>query len=172
MSSRHPARARHRRLAYRTQSPFGMCGSWRMTVNGVARWTSAATPIEGRKGRRMEIAPLGNLPVIRDRRGRHERVLRQVGPGARPLRGNSDAKGRCLRTSRPGRRAAWKSIHPSECIGWACATQRATVGRGTRIICPAASIVRDATDASATSPTQRRLRAVAGDSAAMPATPM
>ena len=54
-------------LAYRFACRVGMCGSCAMTVNGVARWT-CRTHIDkaiGQKGE-ITIAPLRNLPVIRD----------------------------------------------------------------------------------------------------------
>jgi fumarate reductase iron-sulfur subunit len=51
-------------LAYRYACRVGMCGSCAMTVNGVARWT-CRTHVD-RVGEKLEIAPLRNLPVIRD----------------------------------------------------------------------------------------------------------
>ncbi len=54
-------------LSYRFACRVGMCGSCAMTVNGVARWTcrthvSAVVDANGE----LEIAPLANLPVIKD----------------------------------------------------------------------------------------------------------
>jgi fumarate reductase iron-sulfur subunit len=51
-------------LAYRFACRVGMCGSCAMTVNGVPRWT-CRTHVD-RVGDKLEIAPLRNLPVIRD----------------------------------------------------------------------------------------------------------
>ena len=54
-------------LAYRFACRVGMCGSCAMTVNGVPRWTCRThvdTAIKD-KGE-ITIAPLRNLPVIRD----------------------------------------------------------------------------------------------------------
>ena len=51
-------------LAYRYACRVGMCGSCAMTVNGVARWT-CRTHVDA-IGDSLEIAPLKNLPVIRD----------------------------------------------------------------------------------------------------------
>jgi fumarate reductase iron-sulfur subunit len=53
-------------LSYRFACRVGVCGSCAMRVNGVSRWTcrthvSAVAPDD-----RLEIAPLANLPVIRD----------------------------------------------------------------------------------------------------------
>src|SRR3954454_5781395 len=53
-------------LAYRFACRVGMCGSCAMTVNGKARWT-CRTHVEVVAGdSELEIAPLSNLPVIRD----------------------------------------------------------------------------------------------------------
>ena len=54
-------------LAYRFSCRVGMCGSCAMTVNGVARWT-CRTHIDAvsKEGKEITIAPLRNLPVIRD----------------------------------------------------------------------------------------------------------
>lgn len=53
-------------LAYRFACRVGMCGSCAMTVNGRPRWTcrtrADTVAIEGR----LEVAPLSNLPVIKD----------------------------------------------------------------------------------------------------------
>ena len=53
-------------LAYRFACRVGMCGSCAMTVNGSPRWTCRThvdkVAVEGR----LEIAPLANLPVVRD----------------------------------------------------------------------------------------------------------
>ncbi len=53
-------------LAYRYACRVGMCGSCAMTVNGVARWTCRTHVARVAKDDRIEIAPLANLPVIRD----------------------------------------------------------------------------------------------------------
>ncbi|HSH89919.1 MAG TPA: 2Fe-2S iron-sulfur cluster-binding protein, partial [Ramlibacter sp.] len=54
-------------LAYRFACRVGMCGSCAMTVNGKARWscrTHVAKVVDARG--QLEIAPLSNLPVIKD----------------------------------------------------------------------------------------------------------
>jgi fumarate reductase iron-sulfur subunit len=53
-------------LSYRYACRVGVCGSCAMTVNGKARWTcrTHAANIAGQN--RLEIAPLNNLPVIKD----------------------------------------------------------------------------------------------------------
>jgi fumarate reductase iron-sulfur subunit len=53
-------------LAYRFACRVGMCGSCAMTVNGVARWTCRTHVAEVADGDRLEIAPLANLPVVKD----------------------------------------------------------------------------------------------------------
>ena len=53
-------------LAYRFACRVGMCGSCAMTVNGVARWTCRTHVSKVADDGRLEIAPLANLPLIRD----------------------------------------------------------------------------------------------------------
>lgn len=53
-------------LAYRFACRVGMCGSCAMTVNGVARWTCRTHVSKVVDGESLEIAPLSNLPVIKD----------------------------------------------------------------------------------------------------------
>ena len=53
-------------LSYRFACRVGMCGSCAMTVNGVARWTCRTHVSKVARGNDLEIAPLANLPVIKD----------------------------------------------------------------------------------------------------------
>jgi fumarate reductase iron-sulfur subunit len=53
-------------LAYRFACRVGMCGSCAMTVNGKARWTCRTHVAKVAHGDALQIAPLANLPVIRD----------------------------------------------------------------------------------------------------------
>ena len=53
-------------LAYRYACRVGMCGSCAMTVNGLARWTCRTHVSAVAKDDRVQIAPLANLPVVRD----------------------------------------------------------------------------------------------------------
>jgi fumarate reductase iron-sulfur subunit len=62
----HIQRALDPTLAYRYACRVGMCGSCAMTVNGVARWTCRTHVDKAAKDDALEIAPLRNLPVIRD----------------------------------------------------------------------------------------------------------
>jgi fumarate reductase iron-sulfur subunit len=53
-------------LSYRFACRVGMCGSCAMTVNGKARWTCRTHVAALGSGSELEIAPLNNLPVIKD----------------------------------------------------------------------------------------------------------
>ncbi|MGH8699655.1 MAG: succinate dehydrogenase/fumarate reductase iron-sulfur subunit [Burkholderiales bacterium] len=62
----HIQRALDPTLAYRFACRVGMCGSCAMTVNGRARWTCRTHVDKVAADGRLEIAPLNNLPVVRD----------------------------------------------------------------------------------------------------------
>ena len=53
-------------LTYRFSCRVGMCGSCAMMVNGKPRWTCRTHVQKALDGNRIEIAPLRNLPVIKD----------------------------------------------------------------------------------------------------------
>jgi fumarate reductase iron-sulfur subunit len=53
-------------LSYRFSCRVGMCGSCAMTVNGVARWTCRTHVSKVALDGLLELAPLANLPVIKD----------------------------------------------------------------------------------------------------------
>ena len=53
-------------LTYRFACRVGMCGSCAMMVNGEPRWTCRTHVQRVSEGGRLQIAPLRNLPVIRD----------------------------------------------------------------------------------------------------------
>jgi fumarate reductase iron-sulfur subunit len=53
-------------LSYRFACRVGMCGSCAMTVNGKARWTCRTQVAKVASDGRLDIAPLANLPVVRD----------------------------------------------------------------------------------------------------------
>ncbi|MCX7962500.1 MAG: 2Fe-2S iron-sulfur cluster-binding protein [Burkholderiales bacterium] len=59
-------RERDPTLAYRFACRVGMCGSCAMTVNGAPRWTCRTHVDKVAPDGRLRIAPLANLPVIRD----------------------------------------------------------------------------------------------------------
>jgi len=53
-------------LSYRFACRVGMCGSCAMMVNGAPRWTCRTHVQKVADDNRLEIAPLRNLPVIKD----------------------------------------------------------------------------------------------------------
>lgn len=53
-------------LSYRFACRVGMCGSCAMTVNGKARWTCRTHVAKIADSDTLEIAPLDNLPIIKD----------------------------------------------------------------------------------------------------------
>lgn len=53
-------------LSYRFACRVGMCGACAMTVNGVARWTCRTHVSKVVEGNAIQIAPLANLPVVKD----------------------------------------------------------------------------------------------------------
>lgn len=53
-------------LSYRFACRVGMCGSCAMTVNGAPRWTCRTHVDKVAADGRLEIGPLGNLPVVKD----------------------------------------------------------------------------------------------------------
>jgi fumarate reductase iron-sulfur subunit len=53
-------------LAYRYACRVGMCGSCAMMVNGKPRWTCRTHVKKVARDNRIEVAPLQNLPVIKD----------------------------------------------------------------------------------------------------------
>jgi len=53
-------------LAYRFACRVGVCGSCAMTVNGQARWTCRTHVSKVAADDRLELAPLRNLPVVKD----------------------------------------------------------------------------------------------------------
>lgn len=62
----HIQRALDPTLAYRFACRVGMCGSCAMTVNGTPRWTCRTHVDKVVEDGSLRIAPLRNLPVVRD----------------------------------------------------------------------------------------------------------
>jgi len=62
----HIQRALDPTLSYRYACRVGVCGSCAMTVNGKARWTCRTRVAKVAGDNRLEIAPLNNLPVVKD----------------------------------------------------------------------------------------------------------
>jgi len=151
-------------LAYRYACRVGMCGTCAMTVNGVARWTCRTHVTKVAADDALEIAPLANLPIIRDlatdMRGFFDKWARARGQ----FHGTAtrDDPFALVRPSDPRRRQADAGI---ECIGCAvCYASCDVVTWRSDFLGPAAltrawTLVNDERDA-----TQReRLHAVAGD---------
>ena len=151
-------------LAYRFACRVGMCGSCAMTVNGVARWTCRTHVDKVAADDRLEIAPLANLPVIRDlvtdMREFFDKWARAKGQFS-GTRTRADDFARVAPQS-PARRDADAAI---ECIGCAvCYSSCDVVAWSPDYLGPAAlnrawTLERDERDAART----ERLRAVAGD---------
>ena len=151
-------------LAYRFACRVGMCGSCAMTVNGVARWTCRTHVDKVAAGGELEIAPLANLPVIRDlvtdMREFFDKWARAKGQfsGART---RADDFSR-VAPQTPARRDVDAAI---ECIGCAvCYSSCDVVAWNSDYLGPAAlnrawTLERDERDAARA----ERLRAVAGD---------
>jgi len=151
-------------LAYRFACRVGMCGSCAMNVNGRARWTCRTHVDKVAGDGRLEIAPLSNLPVVRDlvtdmapffdkwakARGRFE--------GARTRRDDFER----VEPSSPARQQADAGI---ECIGCGvCYSACDVVSWNPAYLGPAAlnrawTLVNDARDTA----NRSRLAAVAGD---------
>ena len=151
-------------LAYRFACRVGMCGSCAMTVNGVARWTCRTHVDKVAQNDQMEIAPLRNLPVIRDlvtdMREFFNKWAKAKGQFSGSLTKNEDFQ-KVIPDS-PGRVAVDAGI---ECIGCAvCYSSCDVVAARPDYLGPAAlnrawTLVQDERDAMS----MERLRAVAGD---------
>jgi fumarate reductase iron-sulfur subunit len=151
-------------LSYRFACRVGMCGSCAMGVNGIARWTCRTHVASVAKGGTLEIAPLANLPVIKDlvtdMRGFFDKWARAKGQ----FRGTSTRRDDFARIApqTPERAAVDAGI---ECIGCGvCYASCDVVAWRPEFLGPAAlnrswTLANDLRDV-----TQReRLRAVAGD---------
>ena len=151
-------------LSYRFACRVGMCGSCAMTVNGVARWTCRTHVAKVAAGDRMQIAPLANLPVVKDlvtdMRGFFDKWAKARGQFA-PTATRKDELARVEPASAP-RREADAGI---ECIGCGvCYASCDVVSWNPDYLGPAAlnrawTLVNDVRDGAQAS----RLAAVAGD---------
>ncbi len=152
-------------LSYRYACRVGMCGSCAMTVNGIARWTcrTHVSKVVDASGQ-LEIAPLANLPVIKDlatdMSGFFDKWARAKGQ-FKGSRSRADDFER-IRPQSPERAAANAGI---ECIGCGvCYASCDVVAWRPDYLGPAAlnrawTLVNDVRDVQQT----ERLRAVAGD---------
>jgi fumarate reductase iron-sulfur subunit len=151
-------------LSYRFACRVGMCGSCAMTVNGVPRWTCRTHVDKVAGDGRLEIAPLANLPVVKDLVAdmgeffdKWARARGQFEP--RATRSDDFAK---VDPASPERREADAGI---ECIGCGVCYAACDVVKWNRdYLGPAAlnrawTLVNDSRDAAG----PERLEAVAGD---------
>jgi fumarate reductase iron-sulfur subunit len=103
-------------LTYRFACRVGMCGSCAMMVNGKPRWTCRTHVKKATEGaEKIEIAPLRNLPVIKDLAADMDPFFDkwvQAGAVHHPTRSRDDAI-EAITPDEPGRVEAAKAI---ECI--------------------------------------------------------
>lgn len=151
-------------LAYRFACRVGMCGSCAMTVNGRARWTCRTHVDRAAEDGRLEIAPLGNLPVVRDLVADMSGFFDKWARARGQFRGAATRKDGFARVppASPARRLADAAI---ECIGCGvCYSSCDVVAWNPDYLGPAAlnrawSLVNDVRDTD----NRARLGAVAGD---------
>jgi fumarate reductase iron-sulfur subunit len=151
-------------LAYRFACRVGMCGSCAMNVNGRPRWTCRTRVAQVAPANRLEIAPLANLPIVRDlvtdMREFFDKWARARGR-FQPTRTRHDDFARVAPAS-PARRAIDAAI---ECIGCGvCYAACDVVAWNPAYLGPAAlnrawTLVNDGRDGAR----RERLAAVAGD---------
>jgi fumarate reductase iron-sulfur subunit len=151
-------------LAYRFACRVGMCGSCAMMVNGKPRWTCRTHVDKVAKDGTLEVAPLANLPVVKDlvsdMREFFDKWAKARGTFV-PTAKRSDAFAR-VEPSSAGRQEADAGI---ECIGCGvCYAACDVVAWNREYLGPAAlnrawTLVNDARDGG----NAERLRAVAGD---------
>lgn len=105
-------------LSYRFACRVGMCGSCAMTVNGKPRWTCRTHVKEVVHDGRLEVAPLANLPVIKDltvdMTGFFDKMAR-----ARGVFVAADAERHDFATVKPGSAQRQNADAGIECIGCA-----------------------------------------------------
>lgn len=151
-------------LGYRFACRVGMCGSCAMTVNGKARWSCRTHVAKVVQGNALEIAPLSNLPVIKDLATDMTAFFDKWAAAKGQFKGAAtrhDAFA-SVEPASPARKAADAGI---ECIGCGvCYASCDVVGWRPDYLGPAAmnrawTLVNDVRDVAGT----ERLRAVAGD---------
>jgi fumarate reductase iron-sulfur subunit len=152
-------------LSYRFACRVGMCGSCAMTVNGKACWTcrTHVSKVVDAQGR-LEIAPLSNLPVIKDLATDMSQFFDKWARAKGSFKGKATRHDDFARVepASPERAAANAGI---ECIGCGvCYSSCDVVGWRPDYLGPAAmnrawTLVNDVRDVQQT----ERLRAVAGD---------
>jgi fumarate reductase iron-sulfur subunit len=150
-------------LSYRFACRVGVCGSCAMTVNGRPRWTCRTHVSKVAEHGRLEIAPLENLPVIKDLATDMSRFFEkwQHAKGAFVPTDSRDDAIAAIRPDSPSRVAANAAI---ECINCGvCYAACDTVRWNPDYLGPAAltrawTLVNDVRDAGNVA----RLQAVAG----------
>ena len=152
-------------LSYRFACRVGMCGSCAMTVNGKARWTCRTHVARvAPEGQELEIAPLANLPVIKDLATDMTEFFDKWAGARGRFQGSATRHDDFAKVSpaSPERVAADAGI---ECIGCAvCYASCDVVAWRPAFLGPAAlnrawTLINDVRDVAQT----ERLRAVAGD---------
>jgi fumarate reductase iron-sulfur subunit len=151
-------------LAYRFACRVGMCGSCAMSVNGVARWTCRTHVTLVINSDTLEIAPLRNLPVIKDLVADMSGFFDKWAKAKGQFRSNRSRQDdlAVVSPATPERKHADAAI---ECIGCGvCYSACDVVARNPEYLGPAAlnrawTLVNDVRDSA----NPERLRAVAGD---------
>jgi fumarate reductase iron-sulfur subunit len=151
-------------LAYRYACRVGMCGSCAMTVNGRARWTCRTHVDKVAEDGRLEIAPLANLPVVRDLATDMTTFFDKWAKARGQFRGGTNRRDDFARVP-PASRARQLADTAVECIGCGvCYSSCDVVTWNPDYLGPAAlnrawTLVNDVRDTA----NRARLRAVAGD---------
>ncbi|HTQ78022.1 MAG TPA: succinate dehydrogenase/fumarate reductase iron-sulfur subunit [Burkholderiales bacterium] len=152
-------------LAYRFACRVGMCGSCAMTVNGIPRWTCRTHVDVALKDRgELAIAPLRNLPVIRDLVTDMTAFFDKWAQAKGGFQG-SRTRREPFHAIAPEKESRKRIDAAIECIGCAvCYSACDVVARNPGYLGPAAlnrawTLVNDERDAARA----ERLRAVAGD---------
>ncbi len=155
-------------LAYRYACRVGMCGSCAMMVNGAPRWTCRTHVDKVAKDGRLTVAPLRNLPVIRDLVADMREFFDKWARAQGQFRGRRSRADHTERVA-PGSEARRRADAAIECIGCgvcyaACDVVAANPGYlGPAALNRAWTLVNDVRDAASA----ERLRAVAGDQASL-----
>ena len=151
-------------LAYRFACRVGMCGSCAMSVNGVPRWTCRTHVDKVARENKLLIAPLRNLPVIRDLVTDMREFFDKWEQAKGRFEGDKTRNDDCARVS-PDSADRKKADAGIECIGCGvCYSACEVVAWNPDYLGPAAlnrawTLVKDERDGARI----ERLRAVAGD---------
>jgi fumarate reductase iron-sulfur subunit len=164
----HIQRALDPTLAYRYACRVGMCGSCAMTVNGAPRWTCRTHVDRVARDGRLTLAPLRNLPVIRDLVADMREFFDKWARAQGQFKGKRTRAEDFERIS-PQAEARRRADAAIECIGCGvCYAACDVVAANPDYLGPAAlnrawTLLNDARDAAGAG----RLRAVAGDAGSL-----